>query len=193
MHNNSVLSQRRLIDHLMQYGYIQDVNVPCLFQHHERGTIFTLVVDDFAIKYKREEDAQHFIDTLNKLGFHITFDDVKHTVSFSMPQYIPKVLARFFPNEIIRGAKSPAIYTPPNYGRGDQIEVEDTSQSLNEAEIKRLQEIIGSLLFYARAIDSTMLTAVNHLASLQSKPESRGYFQGVRYGPYGSERCVISF
>ena len=42
----------RIINHLMEYGYIQDVDVPCLFKHHERGTIFTLVVDDFAIKYK---------------------------------------------------------------------------------------------------------------------------------------------
>jgi hypothetical protein len=36
-----------------------------------------------------------------------------------------------------------------------------------------LQEIVGSFLFYARAVDCTMLTAVNHIASMQSNPTER--------------------
>ena len=34
----------------------------------------------------------------------------------------------------------------------------------------RLQEIIGCLLYYARGVDITILTAVNHLASRQANP-----------------------
>jgi len=29
-----------------------------------RGTVFTLVVDDFCVKYKTEVDAEHFLATL---------------------------------------------------------------------------------------------------------------------------------
>lgn len=65
--------------------------------------------------------------------------------------------------------------SPPNYGKGDQIQSEDTSDALTRDEVKRLQEIVGSLLFYARAVDCTMLTAVNHLASQQSKQYAAAY------------------
>ena len=143
------LSQKRLVKHLHEHGYVQDVNVPCLFRHYQRGTIFTLVVDDFAVKYKNDEDADHLINILNKLyvikvdkaaskylGFNIQFDDTKHTVTLSMPDYIPKVLARFCPNETIKGARSPAIYVPPDYGKADQIADDDTSQVLEKKEIR---------------------------------------------------------
>eukprot|EP01034_Spumella_vulgaris_P036750 gene36750-45336_t len=61
------LRPARLIAHLALHGYIQEENVSCLFRHAQRGTMFTLVVDDFAVKYKRKEDADHFIATLKLL------------------------------------------------------------------------------------------------------------------------------
>lgn len=177
------LSQRRLIAHLAEHGYKQDLNVPCLFLHAERGTAFTLVVDDFAVKYKTKADADHFIATLEQhyqlkvdwkaskyLGFTVEFDDLAQTVSLSMPEYVPKMLARFYPDTVLRGAASPAVYTPPDYGNRVQHVAVDNSPALTPAEIHRLQEMIGSLLFYARAIDNTMLTAVNHVSSDQAKP-----------------------
>ena len=45
----------------------------------------------------------------------------------------------------------------------------DTSPCLNAADTKRVQEILGTLLYYARAVDSTMLTAIGTLASQQAK------------------------
>ena len=46
-------------------------------------------------------------------------------------------------------------------------------QSLSQpAEIKELQEIVGVFLFYSRAVDPTMLTAINKIASRQAKPTS---------------------
>jgi hypothetical protein len=181
-----LLSQRRLIAHLAEHGYIQDAHVACLFRHAERGTTFTLVVDDFAVKYRRKEDADHFIATLQLmyelkvdwtaskyLGYTIEWDDIAKTVALSMPQYVPKLLARFFPGTTIRGAASPAVYTPPNYGAHIQdIEI-DESPPLDAAGVLRLQEIVGSLLFYARAVDSTMLPAVNHISSEQARPTAR--------------------
>lgn len=44
----------------------------------------------------------------------------------------------------------------------------DGSPTLSPAKKLILQEIVGCLLYYARGIDITLLTAVNHLASLQA-------------------------
>ena len=45
-----------------------------------------------------------------------------------------------------------------------------TTASPSATDVKRLQEIVGALLSYARAVDCTMLTAVNHIASEQARP-----------------------
>jgi hypothetical protein len=93
-----LLSQQRLVAHLAEHGYMQDVHVPCLFKHSSRSTIFTLVVDDFGIKYKTLDDTEHLIKCLQLLyeikmdktgsrylGFIIVFDDAEQTMSLSMP------------------------------------------------------------------------------------------------------------
>ena len=49
------LSQTRLIDHLGSGGYRQ-TSTPMLFRHEERDIDFTLVVDDFGVKYKLDAD-----------------------------------------------------------------------------------------------------------------------------------------
>eukprot|EP01034_Spumella_vulgaris_P021900 gene21900-27977_t len=181
-----LLSQQRLIAHLAAHGYTQDSNVPCLFHHAERRTAFTLVVDDFAVKYKTRADAEHLISSLQLLyelkinwtgdkylGYHIVFDDTAGTVSLSMPEYIPKMLERFFPGEVLRGVASPEVYTPPQYGAHVQHAQSDESAGLSGEQVHRLQEIVGCLLFYARAVDCTMLTAINHISSEQARPTER--------------------
>lgn len=106
------------------------------------------------------------------LGYTVEFDDIHHTVSLSMPNYVPKLLQRFFPNEIVKGAPSPAVYQPPQYGKSTQrvMPSDPADTLLSPPEVTRLQEIIGSLLFYARAVDYTILSAVGHVASIQATP-----------------------
>ena len=59
---------------------------------------------------------------------------------------------------------------PPSYGTTMQLtEPADTSPLLDAKGITCLQEVIGTLLYYARAIDSTMLVALRSLASAQMK------------------------
>ena len=120
-----LLAQQRLIHHLAQAGYTQVPNVPFLFRHSTRNIAFSLVVDDFGIKYTAKTDADHLITTLRALydlkvdwdgseylGMHIRFDTGKRTATLSMPTYVSKVLRRLCPN-LQRGGPSPAIYTPP--------------------------------------------------------------------------------
>ena len=86
-----------------------------------------------------------------------------------MPAYIAKVLQHFVPSKL-SGASSPSIYTPPSYGTRTQLATEDTSPALTHGVAKRIQEIVGPLLFYARGVNPTILPTVNLLASLQSSP-----------------------
>ena len=61
-----IIAQELLQERLAKVGYHQSKIVPGLWTHKTRNTCFTLVVDDFAIKYTKKEDAQHLIDALEK-------------------------------------------------------------------------------------------------------------------------------
>ena len=70
----------------------------------------------------------------------------------------------------MRIASSPSGWVRPNYGVKVQMApLVDDSKLLNKALITRLQEIVGTLLHYTRAVDNTMLVALSTLGSAQSK------------------------
>ena len=53
-----------LVTHLASYHFCQDPNIPCLFTHDTRPISFTLVVDDFGVKYNDIADVDHLIQIL---------------------------------------------------------------------------------------------------------------------------------
>mmetsp|Transcript_18995 Transcript_18995/g.31769 ORF Transcript_18995/g.31769 Transcript_18995/m.31769 type:complete len:1018 (-) Transcript_18995:914-3967(-) len=53
------IAQRKLLQHLATKGYHPAPNTPCLIRHETRDITFALVVDDFGIKYTKDEDADH--------------------------------------------------------------------------------------------------------------------------------------
>jgi hypothetical protein len=90
----------------------------------------------------------------------------------SIPGYVKKAIQRF-KRDNLKGADSPIIYVPPNYGKHQQeVPLEEPSVPLTASEKLEVQEIVGVFLFYARAVDPTMLTAINKIASRQAKPTS---------------------
>ena len=190
-------SQDRLIRHLREYGYTQCANTPSLFKHKVDNIAFTLVVDDFGIKYTKEADLDRFLDVLKRLytitedreasqkyiGITINHDRENNTIDISMPGYIEKALIRFGVTEG-KGAKSPATYIPPEYGKAVQYEKIQADTPISAAEKTRLQEIVGVLLYYARAVDPTMLCAVNKLASKQANPNKESIADSMRLLQY---------
>ena len=46
----------------------------------------------------------------------------------------------------------------------------DTTKPLEGKDITMVQSIVGALLYYARAIDNTILTALNDISSMQASP-----------------------
>ena len=114
-----LLAQQRLVEHLAKHQYYQ-TETPCLFRHASNGTTFALVVDDFGVKYKDKQAADHLIATLQQIytiksdwtgskyiRFTIQFDRLLKTVTLSMPSYVAKALERFAPL-LQHGAPSPS-------------------------------------------------------------------------------------
>ena len=53
------LAQEQLVKHLATHRYVPAAATECLFHHVERN-VFTLIVDDFLVKYTIKEDADYF-------------------------------------------------------------------------------------------------------------------------------------
>ena len=65
---------------------------------------------------------------------------------------------------------APHEWTKPAYGRKPQLAPIDTTPLFPDSDKKRIQQIVGSFLYYARAIDSTILPALSKISSTQANP-----------------------
>jgi hypothetical protein len=91
-------------------------------------------------------------------------------VDISIPDYVTKALQQFEHPTPSKPKHAPHIYTPPQYGAKVQLTLPpDTSPALSAKQVKRLQHIVGPFLYYARAVDSTMLVTHGTLAAAQAK------------------------
>lgn len=168
---------------LATHGYHQCPNTPCLFRHTSRNIFFTLVVDDFLIKYTDKADVEHLCTALRDkwdfemdwaastyLGMKIDYNRTAPCVALSMPGYVAAALRRFNVERASKPTHSPLVCEPIRYGAHTQGVTEDTSPALAPADIKFIQEVIGVFLYYARTVDPTMLAPLNKLASRQTRP-----------------------
>ncbi len=62
----SIIAQQLLEKRLQQHGYHQSKTKPGLWKHNTWTISFTLVIDDFGVKYVGDENAQHLLDTVQQ-------------------------------------------------------------------------------------------------------------------------------
>ena len=106
------------------------------------------------------------------IGIALKWEYEKGTVQLSMPGYVRAALHAFQHEKPKRPQDSPYPWTQPVYGKNNQMLSEKApAEELDENNQKRLQKIVGKFLYYARAIDPTMLMALNSLAAVQTKPK----------------------
>jgi hypothetical protein len=163
-----------------------------------------LVVDDFAVVWNDKNAMDHLIHTLTTLyqvkvnwlgtkylGMDIDINRKRRRVTLTMPGYIDKLLRKVRPNGI-KGASTPAHYTPPNYAKaGQHTATVDLAPLASEDEKKLLQCVVGTLLYYSRAVDPTICTAVHELGPIQSKPTTKDMVKMDRLLGYVSRHCNI--
>jgi hypothetical protein len=100
----------------------------------------------------------------------IAIDRIHRHVTLSMPGYIAKLLRRVRPQGV-KTARTPSIYHPPTYKSPTaQTTTIDASPFATLLEQKELQIVVGTLLYYARTVDPSILTAVHELGSVQAQP-----------------------
>jgi hypothetical protein len=180
-----ILANKLLKNHLAKHGYFEQPHTPGLWKHESRPVRFNLAVDDFGIKYIGEEHLQHLYNALQKETYDIVEDQTgnlycgiilkwnydKGYVDLAMPQYVMKQLtcyAHSAPNKPQHCPFSPNLIT---YGKDNQAPTPaDESPLLDNAGKKRIQQVVSSFLYYAVAVDPTILMALSNIATQQSAP-----------------------
>ena len=163
--------------HLAKFEYKPAPITPGLWRHQTRPLKFSLVVDDFGIKYERQEDITHLFDALKTIykiskewygklyyGLNLKWDYYMREVLVSMPNYVTKALHKFQYFAPKRAQYAPHQWTRPKCRATKQLATPlDTSLPIPEERKRSIQKIIGTFLYYARAVDCTMLPSLNTL------------------------------
>eukprot|EP00804_Cyclotella_cryptica_P007584 CCRYP_010663-RA/>CCRYP_010663-RA protein AED:0.17 eAED:0.17 QI:0/0/0/1/1/1/2/0/834 len=179
-----IIAQQLLEKRLAIKGYGQSSITPGFWKHDWRPISFTLCVDDFGVKYVGIKHAHHLLQTLNKhyemsqdwkgeryLGLTIAWDYTLRQVQLSMPGYCKKAGHRFHHPVPIKPQHQPYPHTPHTYGAKQQfVDTADDSALLSNTDKTFVQEVIGVFLYYAQAVDCTMLPALGSLATQQTAP-----------------------
>jgi hypothetical protein len=105
------------------------------------------------------------------LGLTINWDYKNHKVHLSMLGYINKALVRFYHTPPDKPQHQPHPHMVPTYGATIQYAKHiDQSPAAIKADQKYIMQVVGVLLYYARAVNSTLLVALSSLASAQVAP-----------------------
>ena len=179
--SNALLKKR-----LAPKGYYEVPHTPGLWKHISRPISFSLVVDDFGVKYEGKEHVKHLIAALKEhytisedwtgglyCGIKLEWNYAKQLsdryVELSMPGYIEKVLTKYNHPTPKKPVNTPYRVAPKKFGTAAQTPREpDNSPSAGEEGIKFVQQRVGSLLYYSRGVDSTPLTALSTIGSEQA-------------------------
>jgi hypothetical protein len=90
-----------------------------------------------------------------------------------MPGYIKAALHKYQHTNPARPEHAPHPWNPPIYTAKTQyVEDETTSPALFDKDVNKLQQLSGTLLYYAGAVHPTLIMPINVLASEKSRATS---------------------
>jgi hypothetical protein len=179
-----IIAQDLLTKQLHKAGYQQSKVTPGCWRHEWRPISFTLVVDNFGVKYINMTNIDHLTSVLSQdykidtdwegtwyLGLTLDWDYKLQKVHLSVPGYIKKACIRFGHTHPNKPQMQPHPHTLPTYSTTIQFakHIDQTPLATKEQQ-KYIQQVIGILLYYGRAVDSTLLVALSLLASAQAAP-----------------------
>jgi hypothetical protein len=189
------ISANRLLQKSFKpFGYHPARHTPGLWLHTTKPTTFSLVVDEFAVKYVTYADANHLRNT-NLRNYEITtdwggifysgitlkWDYGKLTCNISMPGYVNSVLNKFQHNHPKTPQHTPSNYVTPVYGAKMQYATQDEIPLLSAKHCTTIQKIAGAILYYSRAVDPTVLMPINDIATEQTTATEKNKHQQVSF------------
>jgi len=182
----AILAYDQLKDNLAKYGYTWFKHTPVMWHHTTWTHTFTLAVNEFRIEYLLKQDSNHLLSALKDkysiaidwsgdsyLGLNINWQYNKGYVEISMPDYMPKALAKFKHPPPCLPQHAPHAWTAPVYWKKAQYDTEDRSPFFDKHATTRLLAISGTFLYYARAVDPTILPALNELQISNPNPQKK--------------------
>jgi hypothetical protein len=124
-----IIAQQFLKERLLKHGYRQSQKTPDLWKHDTPPISFSLVIDDFWVKYVGKKNAQHLLDTVRQYykclcnwkgegycGLTIKWDYEAKKVHVLMHGYVTKALTCFWHPPPIKIQDQPYPHAKPNYG-----------------------------------------------------------------------------
>jgi hypothetical protein len=178
-----ILANKLLKKRLAKHGYFEQPHTPGLWRHKSFPIWFNLAVDDFGIKYTGKGNLQHLYNLLWEETYEIVEDHAgklycninlkwnydKGYVDLSMPNYIMKQLTFYAHPAPDRPQHCPFLPNPITFGKDTQAPMPtDDSPLLDDVGKKRIQQVVGSFLYYAQAVDPTILMVLSDIAIQQT-------------------------
>ena len=91
-----------------------------------------------------------------------------------MPDYVKRALERLNHKPPKKAKHTPHKWIPKSYGKQVHLaHPDDDSPLLPDLEKNYIQKVVGTFLYYARAVDSTIHTAINEISMSQAKPTEK--------------------
>jgi hypothetical protein len=190
-----ILANKQLRRKLAPFGYYKSVNTPGLWWHESWPLTFTLVVDNFGVKFVNKADVYHLITSIKKTytlaedwtgnvycGIMLKWDNGGRTVNILMAGYIKMKLQEY--KHIMPQKLQTCPYLPELKKFGTEVQAplpHNSTLKLDAKGIKHVQKIVGSILYYARAVDMMVLMALSSIAVEQMKAMEKQWHDAPNY------------
>ncbi|KAL7543533.1 hypothetical protein ACHAWF_007410 [Thalassiosira exigua] len=157
------LANKALRKYLAPFGYYECAHTPGLWCHATRPIQFTLVIDDFGVKFKGKEHVYHLIQCLQKsIKLKWNYENGNCWVQFSVPGYIERLLRRFGHQKAKKQPNSPYQPAARKFGKDAQDPIaKDDSPRIDQKRKKRIQPVVGRT-------DMRLLTGPSYIVSEQA-------------------------
>ena len=113
-----------------------------------------------------------------------------------MPGYVKEALHNFQQPNPIQTQHYPHKWNPPNYGSTAPQLTHKTPESpkLAPPEFNTVQQVVGTFLYYMRAVDPTILVALNSIAAENAnsiEATAKAVTQMINYAAMHSDAITI--
>jgi hypothetical protein len=154
-----LLANKLLQKRLAPFGYYPARHKPGLWLHKTRPIAFSLIVDDFYVKYVGKHHAEHLRNALQSYelttdwevkvysGIYLKWDYKNRTCDISMPGYISNVLSKFQHDAPHHPQHTPSKYVMPVYGAKTQYATQYEMPPLTAKQCLNIQKVTGSVLY----------------------------------------------
>ena len=156
------LANTALKEHLTPYRYFEVAHTPGLWRHITRPIAFSLVVDDFGIKYVNKEDADHLAHSLKNayqlaedwtgglycgITLKWNYNKKYRWLETLMPGYIEKQFSKYKHPTPKWPQNALYLCAPKTYGKLAQERIAtDNSPPAGQEGITHVQKVVGSIL-----------------------------------------------